>query len=80
VYALVAWNDAHCSLASVTKNEAEVIRPVLTHSVGHLVSQNKSGVVLAVDSFPNEYEQFANWHFIPTSMIVSVTELSEQRK
>jgi hypothetical protein len=79
-YAVVAWNDAHCNLAGVSKNEAEVIRPVLTHSVGHVVSQNKSGVVLAVDFFPNEYEAYANWHFIPTGRIVSVTSLELGKK
>ena len=79
-YAVVAWNDAHCNLAAITKDGAEVIRPVLTLSVGHVVSQNKSGVVLAVDSFPNEYEAYANWHFIPTGMIVSVTSLELGKK
>jgi hypothetical protein len=76
VIALVVWNDAHMETGEIRKDRADTIRPVLTHSVGHVVSQNSSGIVLAVDAFPDEEGVYANWHFIPTGMLVSVTPLN----
>lgn len=75
-YALVVWNDAYMSTGEIDKDRADTIRPVLTHSVGHLVSQNDSGVVISTDAFPGEPGTFANWHFIPSGMLVSVTVLN----
>lgn len=74
-YVAVTWLDAHCKLDSISRDDADALTPVETVTVGHLVSQSPVGVVVAVDAYPGDPDHFGNWHFVPSGMVVSVTEL-----
>jgi hypothetical protein len=77
-YCLVLWEDAHCALDRLTRADAGKLAPVMTYTVGHMVSQSEAGVVVAVDAYPGEDGVYANWHMIPRGMIVAVRELVER--
>lgn len=73
----VVWEDAHCSTDGVTTKESENVKPVLTRTVGYLVTDNKHGLLLASDAYDDSPGEFRVMNFIPHGMIVSYDHLVE---
>lgn len=70
---IVTWDDAHASLDSITKDEAEKMKALRTDSIGYLVSKTKAGVTIAYDEYPDG--TYGAYSFIPQGGIVKIREL-----
>lgn len=72
-YVEVQWFDAQSSLEQLTMEEAKVIIPNNTISVGMLAYENKKYILLCFTDFRNGI--FKHWVCIPKGMIVKITPL-----
>lgn len=77
-YVLVIWGDAEYRNEEVTVEEAKALGPSVTHSIGHIVSQNDRGTVLAMSGWPSHPERYSEWLFVPREMILATRELVER--
>ena len=66
----VVWDDAHVTTGCTTLSKACKIRPVRTHTVGYLMSDNEDGIVLATDIYPDQPKNGAIINYITHDMIV----------
>lgn len=73
---VVCWGDAFRHPDTADQAECEAFRPLLTYSIGHMICRNEHGVSMVMDFIPGH--DFREPHFIPASMIVSVTPLSAE--
>jgi len=74
-YVLVIWEDAHVSTRATPK-EIQEMKPVLTHSVGHLLGRSKEGIIIMMDYYPDDSDtEYREVHFIPSLMIKKVKVL-----
>lgn len=66
----VVWEDAHCSTDGITLKDGANVKPMLTRTVGYLVSENDEGLVLASDGYDKLPGEFRITNFIPWGMVV----------
>ena len=71
----VIWDDAHVSTGGATLSGAKKIKPIRTHTVGYLMSDNEDGIVLATDIYPDHPKKGAIINYITHDMIVEWWEI-----
>ena len=71
----IEWLDAHVSTSSTTIQKAEKIKPVVTRTVGYLVSENEEGIVMATDRYPKHPKEAKIINFVPWDMITEYYEI-----
>ena len=72
---LVEWADAHFAAEELTLEQARLIRPEPTLSVGYPV-EGDGCLLLFMSAFKDHPDRMAEYLAIPKMMIVAITELS----
>ena len=66
----VWWDDAHDTTGETNLKDAEKIKPIRTHTIGYLMSNSDSGIVVAADIYPDNPKVGSIINYIPHGMIV----------
>ncbi len=73
----VEWMDAQSGFSSpLDLDELESVDPIITHSVGYLLKEDKTKVILGFMMW-GEQGTFKHWQLIPKGMIRKITKLKE---
>ena len=67
----ITWGDAFIDTSSFTEDEAKKTEPIMTQTVGFLISKNQHGYVLSTDVYEDSPE-LATKIFIPKGMVTKV--------
>lgn len=76
---IVEWSDAWGDDGDMDISKAQEFEPVVTQSIGFLVSNTKKGVTIAMDCYPSDTDlkgKIKNYAFIPKRMVVNVLYLT----
>lgn len=65
----VLWGDAHVSTNDISLKRASEVKPVMTVTVGFLVSENDDGLIIAMDRWPKHPKHVKVHTFIPWGMV-----------
>lgn len=74
----VVWLDAHVDTKSVTTKSAQRIKPVVTFTIGYLISETDEGLTVVSDCYPESPKEgrvpnfmpwgiIKNWHYLINS-------------
>jgi len=74
----VSWLDAHVSTEEMSVKKAQRQKPVLTTTIASLVAENKHGVVLATDTYPEDPKNVKIVNFIPWGVIEEYWEFVDE--
>jgi hypothetical protein len=72
----VDWEDAWSSTGDYNQDDIDLHEPLICHSAGFLVRDDKSGVTLAVEIFDESDDPFRKVQHIPRGMVRKVTRLT----
>ena len=68
----VEWLDAQSGFSTpVDIEEAKEVEPILTHSVGYLLHEDKEKIMLGFMMFDNK-DCFKHWQLIPKGMVKKI--------
>ena len=75
----IEWEDAYYNPGYYDREKPETLQPILTRTVGHLISNTKKAIVVSGDRFYSKGRPEENRHImvIPRTMIKVVKELKE---
>lgn len=77
-FAKITWNDA-CGSDGYTKDGNDIPRSMILETVGHIVKEDKHGVIVAQDYITGENPRFRQTLSIPKAYIVKKTMLKPSR-
>ena len=63
------WLEAHSSTNETSIKKASTNKPILTHSIGYLIAENKDGITMVSDTWPKHPNKGRCEHFIGWGMI-----------
>ena len=65
----VVWLDAHVDTHSTTVKKAAKTKPVVTYTIGYVISENDDGVTMVTDCYPESKKEGRVPNFIPWGII-----------
>ena len=65
----VEWLDAWATTDGITARQADQHEPVVTRTVGYLISENQHGITVAADVYPKAPNHSKVVNFMPWGII-----------
>ncbi len=73
----ILWADAWTSGGDYSIKKAQTCKPIMTTTIGFLVSDNEHGITLAADIYEKDKKNVKIVNFIPHGMIEEYWELED---